>query len=320
MKNLLVALAFAAATGASAHAQPYPSRPITIVVPLPAGGAVDVLARTLAEHMKTSLGQPILVENIPGAGRGAEKVARATPDGYTLGIGNWTSYVMAGAVYPLSYDLLNDFEPVALLPSVPYWLVGKNALPAKDLKELVAWLKANPGTASAATTGAAGGSHLCGLTLQKATGTSFQLVPYRGGAPALQDLVGGQIDLMCDLAANSLPQVRTGHIKAFAVMAKSRWFAAPTIPTADEAGVPGLYVSTWHGFWVPKGTPKDIVAKLNAAATAAMADAAVAQRIADRGMEIPPRQQQTPEALGVFHKAEIEKWWPIIKAEKIKAQ
>jgi tripartite-type tricarboxylate transporter receptor subunit TctC len=279
-----------------------------------------VLARTLAEHMKTSLGQAVLVENIPGAGRGAEKVARAVPDGYTLGIGNWTSYVVAGAVYPLTYDLLNDFEPVALLPNVPYWIVGKNALPAKDLSELIAWLKANPGKASAGTTGAAGGSHLCGLNLQNITGTRFQLVPYRGGAPALQDLLGGQIDFMCDLAANSLPQVRGGNLKAFAVMAKTRWFAAPNVPTADEAGVPGVYVSTWHGFWLPKGTPKDIVAKLNAAAVGAMADPAVRQRIADQGMEIPPREQQTPEALGVHHRAEIEKWWPIIKAERSKAQ
>jgi tripartite-type tricarboxylate transporter receptor subunit TctC len=322
MRKLCLALAFATALVGfgSANAQTYPARPLTIIVPLPAGGAVDVLARLLGDHMKGTLGQSILVENIPGAGRGSDRVARATPDGYTIGIGNWSSYVAAGAVYPLQHDLLKDFEPVALLPSVPYWIVAKKSLPANTFKEFIAWLKANPDKASAGTTGASGGSHLCGIDLQNTTGTKFQFVPYRGGAPALQDLVGGQIDFMCDLAANSLAMVRADKIKAFAVTAKSRWFAAPEIPTGDEAGVPGVYFTTWHGFWAPKGTPKDVITKLNAATMAAMADAAVRQRIADQGMDIPSRDQQTPEALGDFHKAEIEKWWPIIKAAGIKGE
>jgi len=321
---LLLALALAAhlQTIGSAAAQVYPSRPITMIMPLPPGGAVDALARVLAEHMRTSLGQPLVIENVSGAGGtlAVARVARAAPDGYTLGIGNWSSYVASGAVYPLQYDLLKDLEPVALLPSVPYWIVAKKSLPPKDLKELIAWLKANPDKASAGTTGASSASHLCGIHFQNSTGTRFQLVPYRGGAPALQDLVGGQIDLMCDLAANDLSMVRSGQIKAYAVMAKTRWFAAPEVPTADEAGVPGIYVSTWHGFWVAKGTPKDVIGKLNAAAVNAMTDPAVRQRIAAQGMEIPPSEQQTPEALGAFHKAEIEKWWPIIKAANIKAE
>jgi len=321
---LLLTLASAAhlQTIGSAAAQVYPSRPITMIMPLPPGGAVDALARVLAEHMRTSLGQPLVIENVSGAGGtlAVARVARAAPDGYTLGIGNWSSYVASGAVYPLQYDLLKDLEPVALLPSVPYWIVAKKSLPPKDLKELIAWLKAIPDKASAGMTGASSASHLCGIHFQTSTGTRFQLVPYRGGAPALQDLVGGQIDLMCDLAANDLSMVRSGQIKAYAVMAKTRWFAAPDVPTADEAGVPGIYVSTWHGFWVAKGTPKDVVGKLNAAAMSAMADPAVRQRIADQGMEIPPSEQQTPEALGAFHKAEIEKWWPIIKAANIKAE
>jgi tripartite-type tricarboxylate transporter receptor subunit TctC len=324
MKKLLFAAALAAVLGGvvSASAQVYPSRPITIIVPLPPGGAVDALARILAEHMRVTLGQPIVVEHIGGAGGtiAGARVARAAPDGYTIGIGNWSSYVASGAVYPIQYDLLKDFEPVALLPNVPYWLVARKNLPPKDLRELIVWLKANADKATAATTGAGSASHICGLYFQASTGTKFQLVPYRGGAPALQDVVGGQVDMMCDLAANSRPQVANGNIKAYAVMAKQRWFGAPDVPTADELGVPGIYVSTWHGFWVPKATPKEIVAKLNAAAVAAMADAGVRQRIADLGMDIPARDQQTPEALGAFHKAEIEKWWPIIKAANIKPE
>lgn len=324
MKQLAVAIAMLMVLAGAEHAsaQSYPSRPITIIVPLPPGGAVDALARVLAEHMRGTLGQPFVIENVSGAGGtiAITRVARSAPDGYTIGIGNWSSYVVTGAVYPVQYDLLKDFEPVALLPNVPYWIVGRKAFPANDLKELIAWLKANPDKATAGTTGASGGSNLCGIYLQNTIGTRLQLVPYRGGAPALQDLVGGQIDLMCDLAANSLGQVRAGNIKTFAVMDKTRWFAAPEVPTADEAGLPGIHVSTWHGFWVSKNTPKDIIAKLNAAVVAAMADTAVQKRIADQGLAIPPPEQQTPEALGAFHKAEIEKWWPIVKAAGIKPE
>lgn len=307
---------------AGAAAQVYPARPVTIVVALPAGGAVDALARILAEHMRMTLGQPVIVENMGGAGGtlSIARVVRSPPDGYTLGMGTLGQYVLSAAIYPLSFDVLNDLEPVALLPSVPYWMVARKSLPPNTLQELVTWLKANPDKASASSTGTASLARFCGMFFQQKTGTRYQFVPYRGGAPSLQDLVAGQIDLSCDLAANSLPQLRNGNIKAYAVMAKTRWFAAPDVPTADEAGVPGIYVSTWHGLWAPKGTPHDVVARINAAAAAAMADSAVRQRIADLGMDIPLRGQQTPAAFGAYHKAEIEKWFPIVKAAGIKAE
>jgi len=235
MRKLIFALAFAAVFGqaASASAQTYPSRPITMIVPLPAGGAVDVLARIVAEQMRVSLGQPIVVENVSGAGGtlATGRVVRAAPDGYTLGIGTSVQYVMNGALYPLAYDLVKDFEPIVLLPTVPYWIIARKEMPADDLKGMVAWLKANPDKASAGIVGVGGSGHLCLIDLQNATGTRFAFVPYRGGAPELQDLLGGQIDLSCDLAANSLPMVRAGRLKAFAVMTKARWFAAPQVPT-----------------------------------------------------------------------------------------
>jgi tripartite-type tricarboxylate transporter receptor subunit TctC len=322
-RPLPISLAFATliAVG-SARAQEYPSRPIMMVVPQPAGGAVDALARVLAEHMRKSLGQPVIVDNVGGAAGtiGVGRVARAAPDGYTLGIGTWSSYVANGAIYPLQYDLVKDFAPVAMLPNVPLWMVAGKNLPATDLKGLIAWLKANPDKASAGVVGLGGSGHICGIFFQKITGTHFQFVPYRGGAQSMQDLVGGQYDFTCDLAANSLPLVRSGQIKALAVMAEKRWFAAPDIQTTDEAGAPGIHISAWQGFWVPKNTPKEIIAKLNAAAVAAMADSAVRSRLGEMGQEIPPRAQQTPEALETFHKAEIEKWWPIIKAANIKPE
>ena len=304
-----------------ARAQDYPSRPLTMIVPFPAGGATTTLARILAEHMKETLGQPIVVENVAGAGGsiGVSRSARAAPDGYTLSFGNWASHVGAGAVYPVAYNALTDFEPVARVADTPLWVVARKDLPASDLKELIAWLKANPEKASAATVGPGSGSHLCGIYIQNNTGTRFQFVPYRGGAPAMQDLVAGQVDMMCDMSSNSLPHVRSGQIKALAVMAKSRWFAAPDVPTVDEMGVPGVYVSFWHGLWVPKATPADIVAKLNGAVVKALADPTVRQRFVDQGQEIPPRDQQTPEALAAYHKADIDRWWPLIKAANIKA-
>jgi tripartite-type tricarboxylate transporter receptor subunit TctC len=305
-----------------ARAQIYPSRPITMIVPFPAGGATTTLARILAEHMKETLGQPIVVENVAGAGGslGVTRSARAAPDGYTLSFGNWASHVGAGAVYPAAHDAVTEFEPVARVADTPLWVVARKNLPVNDLKGLIAWLKANPDKASAATVGPGSGSHLCGIYIQNSTGTRFQFVPYRGGAPAMQDLVAGQVDMMCDMSSNSLPHVRAGQIKALAVMAKSRWFGAPDVPTVDEMGVPGIYVSFWHGLWVPKGTPADIVAKLNAAVVQALADATVRQRFADQGQEIPPREQQTPEALAAYHKADIDRWWPLIKAANIKAE
>lgn len=322
MRKLLwvIAVAILTASMETTSAQPYPSRPITIVVPFPAGGATNTLARILAEHMKTSLGQTIIVENVPGAGGsiGVGRVARAAADGYMLNFGNWASNVGAGAVYPVQYDVLSDFEPIARVADTPLWIVARKDLPAKDLKELIAWLKANPDKASAATVGPGSGSHLCGIYLQNSTGTRFQFVPYRGGAPAIQDLVAGQVDMMCDMSSNSLPFMRNGQIKALGVMAKTRWFGAPEVPTVDEMGVPGVYVSFWHGLWAPKGTPKDALAKLNAAVVAALVDPTVRQRFADQGQEIPPRDQQTPDALAAYHKADIDRWWPIIKAANIK--
>jgi tripartite-type tricarboxylate transporter receptor subunit TctC len=323
MKKFVMAIALTAlAAGAQVRAQTYPSHPVTMVVALPAGGAVDALARVLAEHMRVTLGQPVVVENMGGAG-GTLSIARVVhspPDGYTIGMGTLGQYVVSGAVYTLPFDMLADLTPVALLPSVPYWMVARKSLPPNTLQELVTYLKANPDKISATSVGTASLARFCGMFFQKQTGTSFQFVPYRGGAPALQDLVGGQIDLSCDLAANSLSQVRDGNIKAYAVMSKTRWFAAPEVPTADEAGVPGLYVSTWHGLWAPKGTPEDIVARLNGAALAAMADPVVRQRIADLGMDLPPREVQTPAAFAAFHRAEVEKWYPIVKAAGIKAE
>jgi tripartite-type tricarboxylate transporter receptor subunit TctC len=321
---LRIAVACASLLGAlaTASAQVYPSRVITIVVPLPPGGATGTLTRTLADHLRGSLGQTVIVENLPGAGGtlGVGRVARAAPDGYTLGVGNWATHMASGATYPVQYDLLNDLAPVAKLADTPLWIVVKTALPVKNLNELIAWIKANQDKASAGIVGTGSGGHICGLSFQSATGTRYQFVPYRGGAPAMQDLVAGHIDFMCDMAANSLPQARAGGIRPIAVMSKTRWFAAPEVPTAEEMGVPGLAISLWHGIWAPKGTPKDVVAKLNAAVVNALADPVVQKRFADQGQEIPPRDQQTPEGFGLYHKAEIEKWWPIIKGANVKAE
>jgi tripartite-type tricarboxylate transporter receptor subunit TctC len=312
--------AMIAVTNDAATAQTYPARPITLVVPFPPGGATDAISRVLTEHMRSSLGQPIVIENVAGAGgnTGIARVWRAEPDGYTLVIGHWGSHVVNGATYTLSYDLLNDFEPIAWLANTPQWIITRKTMPANNLQELVAWVKAN--NATAGTIGAAGPGVVAGAYFKKLTGASFTYVPYRGGAPAIQDLVAGQIDLLFDQAANSLAQFRSGNVKAYAVMAPKRWAAAPDVLTVDEAGVPNLYATYWHGMWAPKGTPKEIIAKLNAAIVAALADSGVRDKLANIGQDIPARDQQTPEALAAQHKAEIEKWWPIIKAANIKAE
>ena len=319
---LYLAAGATALASLSVLAQSYPARPITIIVPLPAGGAVDSLARILAEPMRRSLGQTIVIENVSGASGsiGVGRVARASPDGYTLGIGTGAQYVNNGAIYSLPYDLVKDFAPVALLPKVPFWIIGRKNLPAGNLGELIAWLKANPGRASAGTIGSGGDGHLCGIVFRARTGTAFQFVPYRGGAPLIQDLVGGQIDFSCDLASNALSQVRSHNLVPYAVMADARWFAAPDVPAADEVGLQGLYVSAWHGLWAPRDTPEEVIAKINAAAASALADPAARARIVDLGMEIPPREQQTSAALGALQKAEIEKRWPIIRAAGIKGE
>ena len=316
MTKLIMAAAIAALVEiiGGAEAQPYPSRPITMIAPFPAGGPSDALARVLSEPLRAALGQPIVIENVAGAGGniGIGRLARAAPDGYTIGIGQWSTHVVNAITYSLPYDVLHDFTPQLI--------IARKNFPANNVKELVEWLKANPDKASAATVGAAGGAQVTAVYFQQATGTRFAFVPYRGGAPAMQDLVAGQVDIMFDQAANAIGQVRNGTIKSYAVLTKDRWSALPDVPSIDEAGVPSLYVSYWHGLWAPKGTPKDIVAKLNAAVVNALADATVRQRFADIGQEVWPRDQQTPEALAAHHKDETEKWWPIIRASNLKAE
>jgi len=305
-----------------ARAQTYPTRPVTLIVPWPAGGPSDTIARIIAERTGAALSQPVIVENVTGASGsiGVGRVARAASDGYTLCLGSWPTHVVNGAVFTLQYNVLNDFEPVSLLATQPQLIIARKAMPAKDLTELIAWLRANPDKASQGTSGGGSPAHVAGAYFQKETGTRFQFVPYRGVNLAVQDLLAGQIDMMIDLASNSLPHVRAGTVKAYAVTAKSRLAAAPDIPTVDEAGLPGFYTSVWHAIFVPKATPMIVVGKLSDAVVVALADGSVRQRFADLGMELFPREQQTPEVLGTFHKAEIEKWWPIIKAANIKGE
>ena len=322
-RNFLQLAAGAAALPAvsrGAWAQAYPSRPVTIVVPFAAGGPTDTLARILAERMRVSLGQTIVIENAVGAAGsiGVTRVARAVPDGHTISIGHLGTHVINGAIYTLSYDLLKDFEPVGLIADHPSLVVSKNAVPAKDLRELLAWAKSNG--ASVGTSGTGAVTHVAGILFQKLTGAQMRYVPYRGAGPAMQDLVAGQIDLMFDQASNSLPHVRGGRIKAYAVMDKQRLNAASDIPTVDEAGLPDFHISVWHALWAPKGTPKDVIAKLNTAMVDALADPAVRARLVDLGQELPARDRQTPEALAAYHKAEIEKWWPIVKAANVKGE
>jgi len=327
MRRLAAAAAFAAmfiglfvAGSGVACADEYPSRPITLIVPFPAGGPTDTLARLLGEAIHQSLGQPVVIENVTGAGAtiGVAHAVESAADGYTILIGNWTSNVGSAAMFPVKYDLLKDLVPISLLTATPLIMVGKNALPAKTGQELIAWLKANPGKASAATVGAGSAAHVCELYFEQQTGTRFQVVPYRGGAPAMQDIMAGQIDLMCAEASQTLAYVRGGQMKAFAVMAKQRWPALPDVPTMDEIGVPGMYISFWHGLWAPKGTSPEIIAKLDKAVMQTLADPAVRKRLTGLGAVISPPSDQNPAALAAFQKAEIAKWWPIIKGANIK--
>jgi len=325
MKRMLAAIALLTGLvpfSLQSLAQNYPSRPVTMIVPFPAGGATDALARILAERMKQGLGQALVIENVAGAAGtiGVTRAVRAPADGYTLQIGTSTTNMLTGGLYPLQFDLLNDLEPIIQIASEPMLIVGKKALPANDLKELIAWLKANPDKASVGIPGVGGTGHLTGIAFQKATGTTFQFVPYRGNAPALQDLIAGQIDLQLEPASNFYAQVKAGTIKPYAITSKARVSAAPDIPTAEQAGLPGFEAVLWYGLWVPKNTPKDIVAKLNAVMVETLADPAIQKRFSDLGLAAPPRAQQTPEALHAFQKAEADKWWPIIKAANIKGQ
>ena len=322
MKRLLqlACLACLSALPAFAAAQAFPSRAVTMVVPFAAGGPVDTVARILAEPMRRSLGQAIVVESTTGAGGsiGVGRVARATPDGYTLSIGHWSTHVVNGAVYQLNYDLLKDLEPVGMIGGNPMIVVSKPGLAATNLKELVSWVKANQEKVNVGTAGAGSSTHISGIYFQNEIGAKLQFIPYKGTGLAMQDLMGGQIDMMVDQLSNSLPQVKAGRIKGYAITAKERSAAAPDMPTVDEAGMPGLHISIWYGIWAPKGTPREVVAKLNQAVVDALADPDTRKRLGDLGMELVPRERQTPEALGAHQKAEIEKWWPIIKAADIK--
>jgi tripartite-type tricarboxylate transporter receptor subunit TctC len=320
-KLLIAALATLAAIGAAA-AQPFPNRPLTLVVPLGVGGSTDVIGRLMAEGMRAHLGQPIIVENTTGAGGtiGVGRVARAAPDGYTFLIGQWGTNVASGAIYPLQFDLVADFEPIALIATQPFLIVGKKATPANDLKEFIAYLKANEGKISQGNSGIGTPSHVGGLLFQQAIGAKFTMIPYRGAGQSSGDLVAGNIDVLLDTPALSLQQHRAGNVKVFAVADSKRLASAPEIPTTDEAGLPGFYFTFWHALWAPKGTPKEIIAKLNEAAVKALDDPTIKSRLADLSNEIFPKAQLTPEALLSYHRAEIAKWWPIIKAADIKAQ
>jgi tripartite-type tricarboxylate transporter receptor subunit TctC len=320
--RLVAGAAAASLVSRAAVAQSFPVRPITIVVPFPAGGPTDTLGRVLADRMRSALGQSVIIENLTGAAGtiGSAHVARSSPDGYTLILGHWQTHVVNGATYSLPFDVVTDFEPIALIADCPMWLVGKSALPANNMPELIAWLKENPGKATVGIGGAGGGADVVGTYFQKNTGTRFQFVPYRGAAPIMQDLLAGHIDMTFTQVASALPQFRAGQVKAYAVMAKSRWAVVPDTPTSDESGVPGLYASFWHGLWAPKGTPKNIVARLDAAVVETLADPTVRQRFIELGQEPWPRDKQSPEALAAQQKVEIEKWWPIIKAAGIRAE
>jgi len=319
-RTIWVALIAMLTFGGGALAENFPSHPITLVVPFSAGGPSDAMARTLAERMKVTLGEALVIENVTGAGGsiGVGRAVRSPPDGYTVSFGHLGTHVANGAIYKLGYDLVTDLEPVVLLPSNPMIVVSKNAVPAKSLQELLAWLKARPAPATAGTAGAGSGSHIAGLYFENVTGIKLQYVPYRGTAPAMNDLVAGQIDVMIDQTSNSISQVRAGSIRAYAITDDKRVEQASDIPTTDEAGLSGFHMTLWSGLWVPKDTPKDIVAKLNAAAVDALNDPAVRKQLENLGLQMPPKDQLSPEALGSWQKAEIAKWWPMIKAANVK--
>jgi tripartite-type tricarboxylate transporter receptor subunit TctC len=321
-KIILAALVALLTPGGSALADNFPSHPITIIVPFAAGGPSDAMMRIMAERMQRTLGETMLIENVTGAGGslGVGRTVRASPDGYTIGFGHLGTNVANGAIYKLGYDLVTDLEPVVLLPSNPMIIVSKNAVPAKSLQELLAWMRAKPTPTTAGTAGAGSGSHIAGLYFENVTGIKLQYVPYRGTAPALNDLVAGQIDVIVDQTSNSIAQVRAGTIRAYAVTDEKRVDSAQDIPTTDEAGLPGFHMTLWSGLWVPKDTPKTIVAKLNAAAVDALNDPGVRTKMENLGLQMPAKDQLTPEALGAWQKAEIAKWWPMLRAANVKVE
>jgi tripartite-type tricarboxylate transporter receptor subunit TctC len=323
MKSLQAAAALLSAlvTG-SALAQSYPAKPVTVIVPFAAGGPTDTLARIMAERMRTSLGQQVIVDNTVGAGGtiGVAKVVRSAPDGYMVIIGHWGTHVVNGVYYTLTYHVQNDFEPVAMIATNPQLIISRLAIPATNLKELIAWTRANKDKVLTGTGGLGGASQMAAVYFGNQIGVKFQFVPYKGGAPALAGMLANEFDLYFPQVGSAIGLIRAGKLRAYAVTAKTRQAAAPEIPTVDEAGLPGLHTAVWHGYWLPKGTPKIVVGRLNGAIVESLADPGVAKRFSDLGQDIPPRDQQTPEALFAHHKAEIEKWWPIIKAAGLKAE
>jgi tripartite-type tricarboxylate transporter receptor subunit TctC len=315
----LVVTAVLAAFAIGASAQNFPSRPVTLIVPFPPGGSTDAAARILGERMRAPLGQTVVIENVGGANGsiGVGRLARSAPDGYTIDIGQWDTHVGA-IIYPINYDLQKDFEPVGLISINPQLLIARKDFPASDLKGLVEWLKANPGKGTLVEQTAA--AKLAGIQLQQSTGTRFEFIPFRGAGPAMQAMLGGQVDLMILQAAAALPQARAGAVKILANLSPARSPGVPAVPTSDEGGVPGLYAPGWFALFAPRGTPREAIARLNAAMTEALADPALRARFADLGLDIAPKAQQTPQGLAAFHRAEIEKWWPVINAAGIKVQ
>ncbi len=314
----LIAILFGAA---GAAADDYPSHPITMMVGFPPGGPTDALARLLAKGMEAPLGQTVVVETVSGASGtiSTGRVVHAAPDGYTIGIGNWTSHVGSPAIYKLDYDVQKDLQPISLLAYSPLWILGKNAIPPKTATELIAWLKAKKTQTTFGTVGTGSAAQLAAVSFATAIGVRFDYVPYRGAGPAIQDLLGGQIDLSCLEASATLPYVQAGKFKAFAVVSDKRWPKSPDTPTLAEAGTPGVSLPFWHGLWAPKGTPKEIIDRLDAAVKTALADPAVKNRLTQLGQVIFPADQQSPAALAAYEKGEIAKWWPIIKEAGIKA-
>jgi tripartite-type tricarboxylate transporter receptor subunit TctC len=322
MKRVIPGLCVGVLLAGAVAAQEFPARPVTLVVPFPAGGATDILARLLSESMRSTLGQSVLVQSVPGAGAtiGVARVIQSPADGYTLSIGNWTSHVGAAAVYPVPWNPHTDLEPIAMLSTSSLVIVGRTGLAAANAKELLAWLKANPDQATMAHVGAGSGAHVCGVYFEQKTGTRVRYVPYKGGAPAMADLLANQVDLFCGEASQMLGHFQSGRIRPYVVMSKARWRPLPDIPTMADVGASDTYIAFWHGLWAPKGTPKNVIARLNDAAVKAFADPAVIKRLTELGQDMPTREQMTPQALAAHHKSEIDKWWPLIKGANIKVE